>query len=94
MEEAILEDLLEVGVEQDPGHFLAINPCGFNRIVVSDLDGVDVLERQDPARGVSPDDVRDSDAPAFREIGRKAFGIPAFLQVVDLPMHDARKLLD
>ncbi len=46
VEEAVLEDLLHVGVEQHRGDLRPVDARGGDGVVVAELDRRDVLERQ------------------------------------------------
>ncbi len=92
VEEAILEDLAQVGLEQPLGDLGAVDPRGRDRVVIGDLDRVHVLEREHAGRGVRPEDAGDAHTGAALEVGGQRLGVAPFGQVVDLLVEDAREL--
>ncbi len=55
MEETILEDLLEVGIQQLARHLGPVNSGRADGIIIGNLDGKHIFQRQHPARGMGPD---------------------------------------
>ena len=63
-------------------------------IEVRDLAPVQVLERQDPRRGVRADHSRDDDVRIAREVLVEHLGVPRLVAVVELEPDGARELVD
>ena len=87
VEEVVLEDLLEVGVEQHIRHLRPVDAGRGDGVVVRDLDGVDILQREHTHGGAAPGDAGHAHTLAVREVGREGLGVPALGEIVDLAMH-------
>jgi hypothetical protein len=93
VEEAVLEDLLQVGVQQAPSYLRPRDAGRLDAFVVRDLDRPDVLECQHPTRGVAPDHFRHQDFRPLLEGGGKPFGVLPLVEVVHLLVQGAAELL-
>ncbi len=93
VEEAVFEDLLQVGVQQARSHLRPVDPGSLDGGVVGDLDGQHVFQRQGAAGGVRPDHLRDAHARIAVEVEAEGVGVFSFRQVIDLFIQNTGELV-
>ena len=94
VEEAVAEDLLAVGLGQQPRHLVGVDSGRAQARHVGDLDAVDELHHQHAARGQLPVDARDRHVVAPAEHARHRLGVVPLVHEVELAGHVAGQLVD
>jgi len=87
MKESVFEDLFEIGFGQNFRHLRAVNARGGDRIIIGDLDGIDIFQHKHTLRRAAPNHARHVDAPSSGEVRGERFGVFAFSQIINLTLN-------
>ena len=82
VEEAVLKDLLQVGLKEPLGDRGAIDSSGGDGVIVSDLDCKDIFQGQHPPGGIVPVDPGDVEVRLPGKVGPEAVSVAPLAAVI------------
>src|SRR6266540_2247127 len=87
VKKTIFKYLFEISIEQNFRHLATVNACRANRLVVRNLDSIDILQREGTLCSATPNYARHMDTLASCEILAEYFSIFAFRQIINFLMN-------